>query len=78
LRTVAAGGASPYILAIYLGQTEAGLSNDLADTERSHPVPGANRIAFSALIAKPEGIATGFLYLRNYFFEGGYRFHNLF
>ena len=71
----AAGGATPYIFAFYLGQAKGGFPYDLANTELPYPVPRAHRIAQTTLKAKPEGISAGLFYLLGYFFEGSDCFH---
>jgi hypothetical protein len=75
LRTSSAGGASPYILTLYLGKAEGRLADDFSNTELSDPVPGANRIAQSTLKAKPEGLAASLFYFIDNFFEGSDCFH---
>ena len=56
-------------------QTEGSLTDQLAHTELSHPVPGTDRIALSALVAELDGVSAFLFYLIYYFFEGGYSFH---
>jgi hypothetical protein len=71
LRTSSTGGATPDIIALYIGQTECGLPHDLAHTEVSDPVPGTNRIAQTALKAPFKGVSTTGLDFVNYLFERG-------
>jgi hypothetical protein len=46
--------------------------------EGPHAVPGAARRAEAALKASPEGLAAGFSYHFDRFFEGRYSFHSSF
>jgi hypothetical protein len=45
------------------------LPDDLANAEVRHSVPGTNDVAFPALIAELEGLATGLLDLLDDFCE---------
>jgi hypothetical protein len=58
LRTPSAGGASPYLFVFHFGQPEGGLPDQFTHTEVANPVPGADRIAQSALIAVFEGFSA--------------------
>jgi hypothetical protein len=75
LRTFSAGRASPDLFIFYLGQTEGRLSDDFADAEVAHPVPGANRIAHAALIADVEGGPAVLFYDIENFLGRAYNFH---
>jgi hypothetical protein len=70
-----AGRATPHVFIFYLSQTEGRLSDYLAYTEGSNPVPRANRIAQSALIAQFEGVSAVILYDIYDLLGGGYNFH---
>jgi hypothetical protein len=58
LRASAASGAAPYLFVFYFCHAECSLPDQLAHAEGSHPVPWANRIAQSALIAVLEGFSS--------------------
>jgi hypothetical protein len=75
LGTLSTSRATPDLFILDLGQAEGRLSDDLADTEVSNPVPGANRIAHAALIADVEGVSAVILYDIENLLGGGYNFH---
>ena len=77
LRTFSAGRAEPHLFIFYLRETEGGLPDDFADAEASDPVPRANRVAQSALIAVFEGISALLLDAICYFFVVGYILHGI-
>lgn len=69
LGTSAAGRATPDFLPIDFGQPESGLADDLSDAEGANPVPGAYRIAKSALKTEAEGFSAGLIDFLNDFLE---------
>jgi hypothetical protein len=77
LRAAAAGRAPPDLIVFNIGQAEGCLPNDFAHTEGSNPVPGANRITYSALKASFEGIAAVGLDDVYNLFVGRYCLHGL-
>jgi hypothetical protein len=72
---IPAGRTAPYVFAVYLGQTERGLPDYLANAELPDPVPRTNRITQSALKAQLENFSTGLFYLVDNLYEGGYSLH---
>jgi len=67
--------AQPHLFIFDLGETEGRLPDELAHAEGSHPVPGANRVAHSALIAELESVSAVLFDDVYDLFEGGYSFH---
>ena len=71
LGALPAGGAAPDLLLLYLTEAEGGLPDQLAHAELPYPVPGADRIALSALVAELDGLSAFFSYLVYYLFKWG-------
>jgi hypothetical protein len=71
------GRATPHLFLVYLGQPKSRLADELAHTELPNPVPRANSITQPALVAVLERIATVLFDDLNYFFFGGYGFHDM-
>jgi hypothetical protein len=61
LRASSAGRAPPYLFVFHFGQTERCLPDQFTHAEAANAVPGANRIAHSALIAVFKGFSALFL-----------------
>jgi hypothetical protein len=75
LRTSAACGASPYFFRLDFCQTEGGLAYQFTHAERPDPVPWANSVAQSTLIAVFEGFTAISPDSIHDLFEIGYIFH---
>jgi hypothetical protein len=77
LRALAAGGASPDLFVFHFGQTERRLPDQFPHAEAAHPVPGADRVAHSALVAVFEALSAFILDDIDDLFEVGYILHSV-
>jgi hypothetical protein len=69
LHTVAAGGTEPDIFGFKRHHAEFSLIDDPANVKFSDPVPWADRIAFSALIAEFVRFSAGFFDAVDHYFK---------
>ena len=75
LRAFSTGRAAPDVFAFDVGQAEGSLADELAHAELSDPVPRADRIAQSALVAGFESVTAARLDGVDDLFEGRYCLH---